>query len=118
VLVATLPFWFERFKDESESEESDESDENEDDGFTTGADLVEMMEKVDSYLEMNDFRTSWTYVWERLLILKGDLMTVGNPNSSRVVAIVDAIESLRGPDPPEDFPGKWTLIRALIISLA
>ena len=82
-------------------------------------DIMKTVEAIDALLvtcnSQSALEEKWSAVWEKLHLLKGNLLTVYG--SGRAKVVVEAINKLRGEDVPEELRERWTLIRSLVVSL-
>ena len=81
--------------------------------------IMRMVEMIDDLLQEcssdSKLQMKWPAVWEKLHLLKGDILVVFG--SQRASTIADAITKLRGAEAPADLLDRWTLVRSLVVSL-
>lgn len=58
----------------------------------------------------------WPLIWEKLHILKGDLLTSSNEHKNNFSSAIEIIDTLRGSSLPLDLGSKWHDLRSKIIT--
>ena len=85
----------------------------------TGRDLIESVKSISSLVD--DFQEAtytrkWPLIWDKLHILKGDLLTLSNEDNEKLSNTIELINSMRGGTTPSDFEKIWQSIRSQILS--
>jgi len=86
---------------------------------TTARDLIESLSSIRNLLSgssHDDMKKEWPRIWEKLHILKGDLLTLSNVENKELIAIADMIESMKGETMTSDFIQNWEIIHSFIIA--
>jgi hypothetical protein len=82
--------------------------------ITNTEDLIQNLHSIETICSMYENRLSevWLVIWEKLHVLKGDLLCLNESNLISHAA--QSIELLRSPTIPNDFLSKWRAIKALV----
>jgi hypothetical protein len=77
-------------------------------------DLIQNLHSIETICSIYENRLSevWLVIWEKLHVLKGDLLCLNESNLISHAA--QSIELLRSPTIPNDFLSKWRAIKALV----
>lgn len=124
VLEELAPLWLSRFPPlEGELERvpsktllSDRDGERGELDITT-CDLMESVTSIDKMINGNDEDRSkqWPGIWEKLHILKGDLLTLTNDEGKNLSDATEIIDEMRGVEMPLDFVERWKTLQLMII---
>lgn len=78
-------------------------------------DLIESVRAIDKMISnsIGNSASSWPLIWEKLHVLKGDILTLSNDDAA-FVSIVETINSMRGAVTPPNLSEKWELVKAAV----
>lgn len=78
---------------------------------TTARDLIENVTEISTMISNeSDLSNHWANIWEKLHVLKGDLLTLSHENKQNFSFALETIDAMRGPTMPDDLKESWELV--------
>ena len=77
--------------------------------MSTPLEIMSTVNEIDALISMGSMAESWETIWEKLHVLKGDLLT--SQVGSKVISAVGMINSFREVSSNEDCKERWDLLR-------
>ena len=82
---------------------------------TTALDLVDIVTSIGRIIsDEEEISNNWPVIFEKLHVLKGDLLTLSHENNQDLSAAVNMIDEMRVSTIPHDLKEKWELVRSEI----
>lgn len=83
---------------------------------TAARDLIDSVASITRITSNENCGIRWAEIWEKLHVLKGDLLTLSNEDNHDLSANIEIIDAMKGSAMPPDFAEKWQFVSSKIIA--